>query len=109
MAPGDVCFGCHAFTIAGTVYPTAHEPYGCYGVNEGAEIQITPVCGFPIVIPVNNAGNFYYTGNVRVPFTAKVVVNGVERAMLTPQTNGDCNSCHTQEGLQGAPGRIVVP
>ena len=40
---------------------------------------------------------------------AKVVVNGIERAMVTPQTLGDCNACHTQNGLQGAPGRIIVP
>jgi mono/diheme cytochrome c family protein len=48
-------------------------------------------------------------GTVRQPFTAKVVVGGKERVMVGPQTLGDCNACHTQNGLQGAPGRIIVP
>jgi predicted CXXCH cytochrome family protein len=29
--------------------------------------------------------------------------------MTTPQTNGDCNSCHTEQGTNGASGRIVWP
>jgi hypothetical protein len=109
MSPGDICQGCHGFTIAGTVYPTLHETGLCYGINGGAEVVITPVCGTPITLEVNSAGNFYYTGTVRLPFTAKVVVNGKERVMVGPQTLGDCNACHTQNGLQGAPGRIIVP
>ena len=109
MSPGDICMGCHAFTIAGTVYPTLHETGYCYGINGGAQVIIEPLCGTPITLEVNSAGNFYYTGTVRSPFTAKVVVNGAERVMVTPQTYGDCNSCHTQNGLQGAPGRIIVP
>jgi cytochrome c5 len=109
MSPGDMCQGCHGFSIAGTVYPTLHETGLCNGINGGAQVVITPACGTPITLTVNNVGNFYYTGTVRQPFTAKVVVNGVERAMVTPQTLGDCNACHTQNGLQGAPGRIIVP
>ncbi len=109
MSPGDICQGCHGFSIAGTVYPTLHETGLCYGVNGGAQVIITPSCGTPITLTVNSAGNFYYTGSVRLPYTAKVVVNGAERAMVTPQTLGDCNACHTPTGLQGAPGRIIVP
>jgi hypothetical protein len=109
MNPGDMCQGCHGFTLSGTVYPTIHETGLCYGVNGGAQVVITPSCGTPITLTVNSAGNFYYTGGVRLPYTAKVVVNGAERVMVTPQTLGDCNACHTQNGLQGAPGRIIVP
>jgi hypothetical protein len=109
MSPGDICMGCHGFTIAGTVYPTLHETGLCYGINGGAQVVIEPLCGTPITLDVNSAGNFYYMGTVRSPFTAKVVVNGKERVMVAPQTYGDCNSCHTQNGLQGAPGRIIVP
>jgi predicted CXXCH cytochrome family protein len=29
--------------------------------------------------------------------------------MTTPQTNGDCNSCHTPDGASNAPGRIIAP
>jgi mono/diheme cytochrome c family protein len=25
------------------------------------------------------------------------------------QYDGECNSCHTAEGLKGAPGRILLP
>jgi hypothetical protein len=109
MSPGDICQGCHGFSIAGTVYPTIHETGLCYGVNGGAQVVITPSCGTPITLTVNSAGNFYYNGSLRMPYTAKVVVNGAERVMVTPQTLGDCNACHTQNGLQGAPGRIIVP
>ena len=109
MSPGDMCQGCHGFSIAGTVYPTVHETGLCYGVNGNAQVIITPQCGTPFTLTVNSAGNFYYMGTVRLPYTAKVVVNGAERSMLTPQTLGDCNACHTPTGLQGAPGRIIVP
>ena len=27
----------------------------------------------------------------------------------TPQTNGDCNSCHTEAGSNKAPGRVMTP
>jgi hypothetical protein len=29
--------------------------------------------------------------------------------MMTAQTNGDCNQCHTETGRESAPGRIVPP
>jgi hypothetical protein len=29
--------------------------------------------------------------------------------MAAAQTVGDCNSCHTENGAQGAPGRIYLP
>jgi predicted CXXCH cytochrome family protein len=29
--------------------------------------------------------------------------------MMTPQETGDCNSCHTEQGRNGAPGRILLP
>ena len=34
---------------------------------------------------------------------------GKERAMLTSQTTGDCNTCHAVTGTSGAPGRIALP
>jgi hypothetical protein len=46
---------------------------------------------------------------VATPFRAKVVYQGRERVMNTAQTNGNCNSCHTQNGTGSAPGRIVIP
>jgi hypothetical protein len=57
----------------------------------------------------NSSGNFYSPGTVTTPYTAKIVVNGVTTAMMASQTSGDCNSCHTANGAQGAAGRITVP
>jgi hypothetical protein len=48
-------------------------------------------------------------GTIKLPYHAKVRQGGRERAMNAPQMVGDCNSCHTQTGQNGAPGRIVVP
>jgi hypothetical protein len=58
---------------------------------------------------VNAVGNFYSTAAVARPFQAKVVRNGLERVMTVAQTTGDCNSCHTVTGANGAPGRIMAP
>ncbi|MEO8906118.1 MAG: hypothetical protein ABI488_26415 [Polyangiaceae bacterium] len=40
---------------------------------------------------------------------AKVTYQRRERLMLTPQSTGDCNSCHSQNGSMIAPVRITVP
>jgi hypothetical protein len=118
MRPGDACVSCHAqsggeaprLTIGGTVYPTAHEPTNCNGVNvSGASVVITDAQNNVLTLSVNSAGNFYTTAQVAFPFHAKVVYNGAERAMSTAQTTGDCNSCHTESGANSAPGRIMLP
>ena len=46
---------------------------------------------------------------VMPPFKAKVTYMGRERAMAATQTSGDCNACHTQNGANSAPGRILLP
>jgi len=118
MNPGNTCVSCHAqsggeaprFTIAGTVYPTAHEPTMCDGVNvAGATVVVTDANNNTLTLPVNSVGNFYTTAAVATPFHAKVVYNGKERAMSAGQTSGDCNACHTEMGANGAPGRIMLP
>jgi hypothetical protein len=63
------------------------------------------------------SGNFYYPNrnaigsngkNIALPYRARVVrADGGVVEMRTPQTNGDCNACHTVSGLNSAPGRIV--
>jgi hypothetical protein len=60
---------------------------------------------------VNAAGNFYLGSPITPPFHAKVVnmLNGQERSMVAAQTTRDCNTCHTQSGANGAPGRIMLP
>ncbi|MFI5296990.1 MAG: hypothetical protein ACHREM_02740 [Polyangiales bacterium] len=122
MQPGVSCDGCHKlggsattilFDIAGTVYPTAHEPDQCYGTST-AQVIITDAKGVDHTLGVNAAGNFWNldylgVGAIATPYKAKVVNGGKERPMLTPQTNGDCNACHTQDGTSAALGRIILP
>jgi hypothetical protein len=115
MRPGETCIACHtanrgpAFSIAGTVYPTGHEPNDCNG-KAGATVIITDAQGKAHNITVNAVGNFYLAGSIPTPYTAKVTTTaGGVRSMLAPQTSGDCNTCHTEKGANGAPGRIVTP
>ncbi len=121
MNPGLACIKCHRqspnfspqFSVAGTVFATAHEPDKCFGVSlaTGAQIVITDANGQELSpIRVVSGGNFgAILSGLSLPYRAKVVVGDRERVMLTPQTNGDCNACHTQAGAQGARGRIIVP
>jgi len=120
MHPGVACIACHtakqgpAFSAAGTVYPTAHEPDDCNGIDglfTGATVYITGADGQTVHMLANFAGNFNFPASTKIalPFRAKVVVDGRERAMTTPQMIGDCNACHTATGKNGAPGRIVAP
>jgi hypothetical protein len=116
MHPGVACIQCHEtdrgprLTIAGTVYPTAHEPDDCDGVGSGGvEVDITDAAGNVFRIPVNAAGNFYTSEQVTTPFNAKVLAGGREIAMTAAQTSGDCNSCHTVQGANSAPGRLTAP
>jgi hypothetical protein len=100
-----------SLTIAGTVYPTAHEPDLCNGANgsNGARVVITGADGATLTLTPGTSGNFNSRTAVKTPFRAKVTYMGRERAMSTAQTSGDCNSCHTQSGTNSAPGRILLP
>ena len=117
MNPGKACITCHStmngpsLTIGGTVYPTGHEPDLCNGANgtNGARVVITGADGKVQTLTPGTSGNFNSRTSVALPFKAKVTYMGRERAMATPQSTGDCNSCHTQNGANGAPGRIVLP
>ena len=119
MHPGGICMSCHStnreapkFVVAGTVYPTLHEPDDCNGQNgtTGVTVVITDANGKQLPpIPVNEVGNFHYAGTIAIPFNAKVVARGKENRMAASQTIGECNACHTKDGLNSAPGRITAP
>jgi len=117
MNPGRACLACHmtsngpALTIGGTVYPTAHEPDLCNGVDgsTGARVTIVGADGQTVTLTPEPSGNFNIGTRVMFPYRAKVTYMGRERAMTETQTSGDCNGCHTQTGANGAPGRILLP
>jgi hypothetical protein len=117
MHPGKSCIDCHAqgegprFIVAGTVFKELTEPDDTYGVK-GVVVQLTDAKGKVIRLTTNAAGNFMLRahGNTIVfPFTAKVLFQGREGEMVTPQSTGNCAACHTAHGANGAPGRIVAP
>jgi len=117
MRPGGACIDCHSrsregplFDVGGTVYPSAHEPDDCNGTGSGITVVITDSTGWSLTLVPTASGNFgeRRTGLI-MPYTAKVMRNGLERAMTTPTDNGDCNSCHTENGNEDAPGRIMAP
>lgn len=121
MHPGVACIDCHRrkhgppLTIAGTVYPTAHEPDDCNGIG-GATVVITDATGATFKAPVRASGNFKLTKTITPPYSAEVQVAGkAPRKMATKQTDGDCNGCHTEKGTTTAssatpaPGRIMTP
>lgn len=119
MTPGRACIACHSdagddgprFSVAGTLYPTAHEPDDCNGTG-GAQVEITDADGQVLVLEVRSSGNFYLSAGaatLAMPITARVLQGDQVLPMLTPVMTGDCNTCHTQEGKEGAPGRVILP
>lgn len=128
MYPGQACQTCHAqqmppdvppvFLVAGTVYPTGHEPNNCYGVDGSATpdliVRVTDNQMRVYDLPVNASGNFLLLPEVpfEYPYSATVISSKGERPMTEKQSSGDCNACHTGEGggmYSKAPGRIVIP
>lgn len=124
MHPGRACIGCHTTwrpnppdplgTMAGTVYRTAHEPDDCNGLASTSAAPITiSVVGFDGVtttVAANAVGNFFAITPIALPIeSATVTYQGRTRVMASPQSSADCNSCHTEGGILGAPGRIMAP
>jgi hypothetical protein len=119
MHPGGVCITCHAnspeaprFSLAGTVYPSSHEPDDCNGASGalGITVVITDATGKELPpIAVNDVGNFHYDGGIATPYHVKVVASGKVNAMSASPESGECNGCHTRNGANSAPGRILVP
>ena len=116
MAPGTACVACHLaigkpLYLAGTVYPTYHEPDLCLGVTD-VQVEIVDSMGATHTLPVNSSGNFLDQDIFSLwpsPWTVAVTRGAARRAMVGTVTNGDCNSCHTAAGANAAPGRILAP
>jgi hypothetical protein len=123
--PGRPCMGsgCHSatskipMTIGGTVYPLKgeHDDDNCNGLNStqvGAAVAPTDGPGAMATeligrVQVNPAGNFY--SNKALPPSFYVLLHSQSRVALhlSAVTDGNCNSCHTKDGVAGAKGRIV--
>ncbi|MDB4939491.1 MAG: hypothetical protein JWP87_6463 [Labilithrix sp.] len=117
MHPGAACNACHQvmggpnLRIAGTIYTAAHEPNDCDGKGPppALTVVITDKNGKVTNLPVNAAGNFFTRAKITAPYKAKVTDGTKTRAMTGSVTAGDCNSCHTEAGANGAPGRVMAP
>ena len=114
MHPGYACINCHntrggpRLEVAGTVFGAAHEKDDCFGIS-GVSVVITGSDGKVTTLTTNEAGNFDLRSRgttIALPYTAKIVQGTNTRAMGAPQMSGDCASCHSAAGSQGAPGRI---
>jgi hypothetical protein len=121
MNPGRSCVGCHAdvndpthaplYTVAGTVMTDAHEDDDCRGAG-GMTVLLTDAEGTEWNMTGNSAGNFWLEPDVvlAMPYTARIIDReGNERIKQSPVSEGDCASCHTREGANGASGRLVAP
>jgi hypothetical protein len=115
MRPGEACNACHQvqggpnLRIAGTVYPTAHEPDDCNGAKPPIVVRITDKNNRITNININTSGNFSTVARPTPPFRATIISGAKTRSMMGSVTSGDCNSCHTVAGKNGAPGRIMAP
>lgn len=127
MNAGEPCVACHAkedgpeWRLGGTVFATGKVTDRCEppsGVTlSDAVVVVTDVNGIQHFLAVTALGNFYadeeaMTPSLEIPpgeYRAEVRYNGKTRAMVAPQTDGDCNKCHTAAGANGAPGRIALP
>jgi len=118
MHPGLDCVGCHATSsgpdlwIGGTVYAGDGQLDDCGGVA-GVQVDVTDAHGTVTSLTSGPTGNFFLKKSdapgFTAPYTVKLSINGAERTMSASQTEGGCNSCHTQTGANGAPGRILEP
>ena len=103
-----------AYFFSGTVFPDLHEQDLCHSPPPaGAQIEILDAQGnVTLTLTPGAAGNFTSSAvvaGVPVPYRARLVANGLTRSMSAAQTSGDCNACHTEQGEDGAPGRLVWP
>lgn len=121
MNPGLACRSCHqqaapelAYYFAGTVFNELHGQDLCNTPPpEGARVEIlNEASDVVLTLRPNAAGNFSSKTigpTIPLPYRARVVVGERTKVMQTLQHSGDCNRCHSEQGQEGAPGRIVWP
>lgn len=116
MHPGIACIDCHTarregprYTYAGTAFQALDDEDDCRGIA-GAVIDIIDSDGnVAFSMTTNNVGNFSSRAALVSPYTARITYEGRTAEMVGPQTDGDCNRCHTAAGIEDAPGRVLIP
>lgn len=120
MNPGLSCPTCHAanqlfyvaFTYAGTVMPGLHEKNTCKSppTADGGIVEIAALDGGVFwQWEVNSSGNFRTLDAGPSPYVARLYRGGMVKQNQTTHTSGDCNTCHTEQGANGAAGRLTFP
>lgn len=113
---GVNCLECHSFSSAGTVYNNLRGKNSTsVGTANGYRIQLLLSNKRTIKYQKTiGYGNSLWKGDVGAvnDFTAQIIdANGkvVNSSKKNSHNVGRlaCNSCHTQNGLNGAPGRLV--
>ena len=115
MLPGANCINCHQggiqpnFDVAGTVHAALGDQDGCAGV-EGVKVELTDAAEQTFTFITNASGNFSGAApGIQVPYRATISHEGRTRPMNFEVVDLDCNRCHAQVGINGAPGRILAP
>ena len=127
MNPGKPCRACHlaaaphfAYFFQGTASSRFDTADDCTSAPPpSARIEIVDAAGaVALVLVPDGSGNFSsasLVSDVELPYRARLVVGTRARAMTTPQVDGDCNVCHTEQGSYvndgnaSTPGRLVWP
>ncbi len=112
---GKNCLECHSFTSGATIFSSLHAAdYDETKAVRDVNIRLLLANGQTVTYSKGNGyGNYKYSGdrNALDAFTPQVIdANGtVLNQSMRPHGSERlaCNRCHTQEGVHGAPGRIV--
>ena len=119
MNPGLPCPTCHfdnqlfyvVFPYAGTVMAGPHEKDRCKSPPPpGATVEILELDGGLFWSWLaNSSGSFRTMDAGPSPYVARLINDGGTKVSTTTHTSGNCNSCHTEQGTNGATGRLTWP
>jgi hypothetical protein len=116
MTPGRECVACHVatsgeptliYTVAGTVMGALHDPDDCNGIGS-VEVNLAGNGG-NLTLITNAAGNFFTRTAITPPYVPTLNLAGRRTTGGMHNDTGNCGTCHTVDGTQGAVGRLVAP
>jgi hypothetical protein len=118
---GQRCLACHAtgtdgapiLAMGGTLYTKLNAPDGEADTANGFSLRLRLASGtLHALTPGKGAGNYHAQSGVGESFTAEVL-DGAERVVNRSLENShtadrlNCNRCHSENGSEGASGRMV--